>query len=128
MCVKSHLTSGASICPENPVAYSAERRLKNCGVFSETARLQRSSTPPLKAVRTVGHFPVESAHAYLPMRRSVHNGINSWRKLMARRVLHLSAFISNVFQHTIDRKTDLLLKLTAAFCTPTTEEDHTRWL
>ena len=50
--VKSHLTSGASVRPENPVTYSAGNGgQKICGVFSETAPLQRSSTPPLKAIR-----------------------------------------------------------------------------
>ena len=64
--VKSHLTSGASVRPEIPVTYSAGNGgQKVCGVFSETARLQRSSTPPLKVIRTVDHFPAESAHAYL---------------------------------------------------------------
>ena len=44
--VKSHLTSGASVRPENAVAYSAGNEGQNiCGVFSETAPLQRSSTP-----------------------------------------------------------------------------------
>ena len=61
--VKSHLTSGASVHPENPVTYSAGNEgQKICVFFSETARLQRSSTPPLKATRIVGHSPVESAH------------------------------------------------------------------
>ena len=41
--VKSHLTSGASVRPENTVTYS-----KNCGVFSETASLQRSSTASIE--------------------------------------------------------------------------------
>ena len=60
--VKSHLTSGASVRPEDPVMYSAGNRgQKICGVFSETAPLQRSSTPPLKAIRTVGHFAAVSA-------------------------------------------------------------------
>ena len=46
--VKSHLTSGASVRPENAVTYSAgDEGQKICGVFSETAPLQRSSTPPL---------------------------------------------------------------------------------
>ena len=55
--VKSHLTSGLSVRLENPVTYSAGNGGQNiCGVFSETAPLQRSSTPPLKAIRTVGHF------------------------------------------------------------------------
>ena len=43
--VKSHLTSGASVCPENTVTYS----VGNGEFFSETAPLQRSSTAPLKA-------------------------------------------------------------------------------
>ena len=44
--VKSHLTSGASVRPENAVTYSAGNEgQKNCGIFSETAPLQRSSTP-----------------------------------------------------------------------------------
>ena len=33
----------------------------SCGVFSETAPLQRSSTTPLKTTCMVGHFPAESA-------------------------------------------------------------------
>ena len=46
MSVKSHLTSGASVRPENAVTYSAGNEgQKICGVFSETAPLQRSSTP-----------------------------------------------------------------------------------
>ena len=46
--VKSHLTSEASVCPENTVTYSAGNvRQKICGVFSETVLLQRSSTPSL---------------------------------------------------------------------------------
>ena len=32
-------------------------------VFPEAIWLQRSSTPPLKAIRTGSHFPVESVHA-----------------------------------------------------------------
>ena len=36
--VKSHLTSGASVCPENTITYSADNKdQKNCGIFSETA-------------------------------------------------------------------------------------------
>ena len=40
MSVKSHLTSGASVCPENSVTYSTEGQ-KICRYFSETAPLQR---------------------------------------------------------------------------------------
>ena len=42
MSVKSHLTSGASVRPENTVTYLAGNRgRKICGVFSETTPLQR---------------------------------------------------------------------------------------
>ena len=62
--VKSHLTSGASVCPENTVTYSAGNEgQKICGVFSETTPLRRSSTPSIES-HSVGHFPVESAHAH----------------------------------------------------------------
>ena len=44
--VKSHLTSGASVCRENVATYSASNEgQKFCGVFSETALLPRSSAP-----------------------------------------------------------------------------------
>ena len=52
MCVsvKSHLTSGASVRPENTVTYPVGNEgQKICGVFSETAPLWRSSTAPLKS-------------------------------------------------------------------------------
>ena len=40
--VKSHLTSGVSVCPPNTVMYSAGNKgQKICGDFSETAPLQR---------------------------------------------------------------------------------------
>ena len=47
VCVcKSHLTSGASTRPENAITYSAGiEDQKICGVFSETAPLQRSGIP-----------------------------------------------------------------------------------
>ena len=39
--VKSHLTYGASVRPENAVTYSAGNEgKKNCGFFSENAPLQ----------------------------------------------------------------------------------------
>ena len=44
--VSQHLTSGASVRLENAVTYSTgDEGQKICGVFSETAPLQRSSTP-----------------------------------------------------------------------------------
>ena len=63
--VKSHLTSGASVRPENAVTYSAGNEgQKICGVFSETAPLQRSGTSCIVWLCAVGHFPAESAHAH----------------------------------------------------------------
>ena len=65
VCVKSHLTSGVSTRPENTVTYSAGNGGQRvCGFFSETSLLQSSSTAPLKAIRTVGHFTVESVHMH----------------------------------------------------------------
>ena len=46
VCV-SHLTSGASVRPENAVTHSAGNEGQNFVSFSETAPLQRSSAPPL---------------------------------------------------------------------------------
>ena len=44
--VKSHVTSGASVCRENAATHSAGNEgQKICGVLSETVPLQRSSTP-----------------------------------------------------------------------------------
>ena len=46
--VKSHFTSGASVCPENAASYSARNEgQKICSVFFETAPLPRSSAPSL---------------------------------------------------------------------------------
>ena len=52
--VKSYLTSGASVRPENTVTYSAcNGGQKNCGFFSETTLLHRSS-----ATSVEGHSKV----------------------------------------------------------------------
>ena len=60
--VKSHLTYGASVRPENAVTYSAGNEGQNiCGVF---APLQRSSTPSI--VRPCVQSAAESTHAYGP--------------------------------------------------------------
>ena len=41
VCLKSHLTSGASVCPENTVTYSAGNRgQKLCDIFSENASFE----------------------------------------------------------------------------------------
>ena len=63
--VKSHLTYGASVRPEIDVTYSAGNEGgKLCGVFSETAPLQRSGTSCIVCLCAVGYFPAESAHAH----------------------------------------------------------------
>ena len=67
MSVKSHLTYGASVRPENAVTYSAGNEGQNiCGVFSETAPLQRSSTPSVvRPCVQSAIFPCVYAHAYI---------------------------------------------------------------
>ena len=64
--VKSHLTYGASVRPENAVTYSpGNEGQKICGVFSETAPLQRSSTPSVvRPCVQSAIFPAESTHAH----------------------------------------------------------------
>ena len=48
--VKSNLTSGASVRPENSVTYSMDNEGQTiCGVFSETAPLQGSSIPSIES-------------------------------------------------------------------------------
>ena len=68
MCVsvKSHLTSGAPVFPENTVMYSGvQRRSKKiCGFSLKPLHYQDPALPPLKAIRTVGHFPTESMHEH----------------------------------------------------------------
>ena len=71
--VKSHLTYGASVRPENAVTYSAGNEgQKICGVFSETAPLQRSSTPSVvRPCVQSAIFPcvfLVYAHAYFSTR------------------------------------------------------------
>ena len=63
---KSHLTYGASVRPENAVTYSAGNKGQNiCGVFSETAPLQRSSTPSVaRPCVQSAIFPAESTHVH----------------------------------------------------------------
>ena len=70
--VKQHLTYGASVRPENAVTYSAGNEgQKICGVFSETAPLQRSSTPSV--VRLMRSRPFLSLlKMRMRMSRAVH--------------------------------------------------------
>ena len=64
--VKSHLTSGASVCSENAVKNSmGDEDRKICGVFFDTAPLPRSSAPSLgwPYIRTA-IFPADNTHAH----------------------------------------------------------------
>ena len=91
--VKSHLTSGASVLPENTVTHSAAMEVKKFVGFSlKPLRCRDPALPPLTAIHTVGHFPADSTHA--------HYSISP-------RVLHFSAYgalyspISNKHSSTI---------------------------
>ena len=63
--IKSHLTSGASVCRENAVTYSAGNEVQTvCGIFSETAPLYRLGIPSLGWPYTRSTiFPVDNKHA-----------------------------------------------------------------
>ena len=55
--VKSHLTFGASVCPENALMNSTDNGDGNiCRVFSETALFQSYGTPALYDYHAVDHF------------------------------------------------------------------------
>ena len=54
---------------------------KFVGFSVKPLRCRDPVLPPLKAIRTVGHFPVDSAHAH-------------YMHVVAPRVLHFSAFIN----------------------------------
>ena len=87
--VKSHLTSGASVYPENSITYSAGNGGQKIVGFS--LRCGDPALPLLKTICMVGHFPAESVHA--------HCSIGIYHKV-APRVLHFSAFICSVALHT----------------------------
>ena len=84
---KSHLTSGAYVCPENTVTYihvlSWQRRSNICGVFSETALLQNSSTPTTERPYVQLAIFLWKAHIHIIV-------FTTW---LALKVLHFSAFI-----------------------------------
>ena len=64
--VKSHLTSGASVRPENAVTYSAGNEGQIfCGVFSKIDAFRRSSAPSLgwPYIRSA-IFPADNTHAH----------------------------------------------------------------
>ena len=93
MSVKSHLTYGASVRPENTVTYSAGNEgQKICGVFSETAPLQRSSTPSVvRPCVQSAIFPCVYAHAYFSC---------IYAHDTPPRVQHFSAFIVALYLHS----------------------------
>ena len=82
--VKSHLTSGASVRPENSVMYSVGNGGQKIVGFS--LKLLRCRDPArhcsVESICTVGHFPAESTHEHYSIYHKV-----------ASRVLHFSAFI-----------------------------------
>ena len=66
--VKSHLTSGAFVRSENTVTYSADNEdQKICGVFSETAPLQRSSTPSVEGPYVQSAIFLRKARMRIPI-------------------------------------------------------------
>ena len=64
--VKSHLTSGVSVRPENAVTNSVgDEGGKICGIFSETPPLSRSSNPSLgRPYIRSAIFPADNTHAH----------------------------------------------------------------
>ena len=80
MSVKSHLTYGASVRPENAVTYSEGNEGQNiCGIFSKTAPLQRSSTPSIVRPRVQSPiFPAESTHAHYSIYHVVDRSCPVW--------------------------------------------------
>ena len=93
MYVKSHLTSGASVYPENTVTYSVGNGGPNiCGVFSETALLRRFSTPSIES-RTFGQpFSCEKVGMHNIVLPKAMNILKSG----GAEDLHFSAFIQLV--------------------------------
>ena len=110
--VKSHLTYGASVRPENAVTYSAGKEgQKICGVFSETAPLQRSSTPSVvRPCVQSAIFPcvfLVYAHAYFSC---------IYAHDTPPRVQHFSAFITTCFCTTTGSRIQSCVLYTAYMC------------
>ena len=62
--VKSHLTSGVSVRPENTVTYSAGNGgQKFVGFSLKPLRCRDPVLPLLKAIHTIGHCPAQNTHA-----------------------------------------------------------------
>ena len=61
--IKSHLTSGVSVCPK--ILSHTQRVMeieKFVGFSLKPLCCGDPALPPLKAIRSVGHFPAESVH------------------------------------------------------------------
>ena len=87
--VKSHLTSRASVRPENSATCSVGNKGQNiCGVFSKTHAFRRSSAPSLgwPYIRSA-IFPADNTHAHCAYASSVGFAIDApCRKLSLRSV------------------------------------------
>ena len=60
--VKRYLTSGASVCPENALTYSAGNEGQNkCSVFSKIYCFGDGVLPPFPADNTHAHFAYASS-------------------------------------------------------------------
>ena len=80
--VKSHLTSGASVGPENSVTYSTGNRGQNiCGVFSETAPFKRYGVICLPGISYEGTAATFRAlfrqHSFLRVLKRLNNRLNT---------------------------------------------------
>ena len=80
--VKSHLTSGASVRPENSVTYSTGNRgQKICGVFSETSPFKRYGVICLPVTSYEGTAATFSAlfrqHSLLRVLKRLNNRLNT---------------------------------------------------
>ena len=79
----SHLTSGASVRPENSVTYSTGNRgQKICGVFSETAPFKRYGVIYLPMTSYEGTAATFCAlfrqHSFLRVLKRLNNRLNTW--------------------------------------------------
>ena len=79
--IKSHLTSGASVRPENTVVYSAGNGSKNiCGVFFETAPFKSYGVKR----KLKSQLLIRSSLLWLTARctakhqRLLHEGVQAW--------------------------------------------------
>ena len=73
--IKRHLTSGASVRPENAVTYSADNKGQKFVSFSlEMFQCRDQVIPPLMAIHQVGHFSYREHACALWIRKSDKDG------------------------------------------------------